>query len=105
MFTSAPPGPTLPTSEHGVPSAFTHGGGGAGSAMAIGAAAIEAAATPANKMGVIFVSFTIMRFGYHGRRLTKPLARLTTQRRACVSARRHAATCVHFRHARGSSGT
>src|SRR5690242_2161381 len=92
MFTSAPPGPTLPTSEHGVPSAFTHGGGGAGSAMAIGAAAIEAAATPANKMGVIFVSFTIMRFGYHDRRLTKPLARLTTQTasvRVCPPTRRN----------------
>jgi hypothetical protein len=51
----------LPMSEHGAPSALTHGGGGGGgSAKAAGAAAIAAAAAPANNMGVIFVSFTIM---------------------------------------------
>jgi len=41
--------------------------------MAAGAAAIAAAAAPANNMGVIFVSFTIMQFGYHDRRPAKPL--------------------------------
>src|SRR5436305_13684580 len=77
MFTSAPPGPTLPRSTHGWPSAFTQGDGGAGSAIATGAAAIAAAAAPANNMGVIFVSFTIMRFGYHHHAAAKPLGRLT----------------------------
>jgi hypothetical protein len=62
MFTSAPPPSMLPMSEHGVPSALRHGGGGGGgsSAIAAGANEIAAAAAPANKMGVIFVSFTIM---------------------------------------------
>jgi hypothetical protein len=55
----------LPMSEHGVPSALTHGGGGGGSAPTTGAAAIAAAAAPANRIGVIFVSFTIMEVDYH----------------------------------------
>jgi hypothetical protein len=65
MFTWAPPPSILPMSEHGVPSALTQGGGGGGSATAAGASEIAAAAAPANSMGVIFVSFTIMYFGYH----------------------------------------
>jgi hypothetical protein len=71
MFTSAPPGPTLPMLEHGVPSALTHGGGG-GSALAIGAAAIAAATAPANSKGVVFVSFAIMSETYHDRLQPKP---------------------------------
>src|SRR3954467_2599917 len=76
MFTSAPPPLILPISEHGVPSAFTHGGGGGGSAIAAGASEIAPAATPMNSAGVIFKSFIVMQFGYHGRGSTKPLAGL-----------------------------
>jgi hypothetical protein len=50
---------TLPMLEHGVPSGLRHGGG-AGWALTTGAAAIAAAAAPANSKGVIFVSFAIM---------------------------------------------
>jgi hypothetical protein len=60
MFTSAPPPLMLPMSEHGVPSALTHGGGGGGSAVAAGASEIAAAAAPMNSAGVILESFTIM---------------------------------------------
>jgi hypothetical protein len=46
--------------------------------MAIGAAAIAAAAAPANNMGIIFVSFTIMQVDYHDRRVPKPVEPLIT---------------------------
>ena len=59
MATLAPSGPAVPMLAHGVPSGFQHGGG-AGSAPAIGENAMAAPAAPANKRGVIFVSFTIM---------------------------------------------
>ena len=68
-----PPGTSAPApwgpaaGAHGVPSGLKHGGGGggAGSAKAAGASAIAVAAAPANSMGVIFVSFAIMKVGYH----------------------------------------
>lgn len=57
----APPGPAVPISEHGVPSALTHGGG-AGSAIAMGAKARAPAAAPAK---IIEVSvFEVMREVY-----------------------------------------
>jgi hypothetical protein len=49
-----------------VPSALKHGGGGAGSAAAVGASAIVDAAAPANSMDVIaFFIFAFMHYGYH----------------------------------------
>ncbi len=60
MAPVAPSGPAVPMLAHGVPSGFQHGGG-AGSAPARGENAMAAPAAPANKRGVIFVSFTIMK--------------------------------------------
>ena len=82
MLTVAPSGPTFPTLAHGVPSALTQGGGG--SAEAAGATAIAAAAAPANRNGVIFVSFAIMVEAYHDREVLKHQERL---RGSVISAR------------------
>jgi hypothetical protein len=55
-----------------------HGGGGGGSsAIAIGAPKMAVAAAPANNMDVFWINFPFMYFGYHDRRMPKPLARLT----------------------------
>jgi hypothetical protein len=70
--------------EHGVPSQLRHGGGGGGgSAVAAGASEIAAAAAPRNSADVIFESFTVMQFGYHARRLSKPVERLTDGFEGC----------------------
>jgi hypothetical protein len=52
---------------------LTQGGGGGGWAPATGAMAIaEAAAAPANNMGIIFDSWAFIEVGYHERRTAKP---------------------------------
>src|SRR6185312_13264653 len=72
-FPSAPPwtgpgispdAPSGVTTSQAVPSGFTHGGGGPGSAAAIGASAMAAADAPAKSSGVRVFILAFMQNGY-----------------------------------------
>ena len=64
----------VPMSAHGCHQ-HLHTAAEAAARLVSGAAAIAAAAAPANNIGVIFVSFAIMKGAYHGRRTPKPAER------------------------------